>query len=87
MDPELVTIPPDFEGQDEDGKGWWYHLRDGFLFRGIGEDVTIALKVAGGYSVTTVTAHEWASVVAAVSKRGDVASAFKDALNVHQAEA
>jgi hypothetical protein len=86
LEPELTTVPPDWEGHDEKGRGWYFHSRDGFNFRGRGDAVTIAVKCEGGYRVVTLPPNEWASVVAAVSKRGDVQPAYSDALRTHEAE-
>jgi hypothetical protein len=83
-DPELPTVPPDFDGFDEHGRGWYFHLREGFYFRGRGDAVTLAVKFEGGYRTITVPPNEWASAVAAVSKRGDVQAAWLDALTVHE---
>ena len=84
-DPTLTTVPPDWEGFDEQGRGWYFHLRDGFYFRGRGDAVTLAVKCEDGYRTITVPPNEWASAVAAVSKRGDVQSAWSEALHVHEA--
>ena len=85
--PELTTVPPGWAGYDEQGKGWYFHSRHGFHFRGRGDAVTIAVEAEGGYLVLTLPPNEWASVVAAVWKRGDVQSAFSEALRLHEADA
>ncbi len=102
--PELTTVPPDWEGFDEQGRGWYFHLREGFYFRGRGEEVTLAVKCTRrepiparltrllfkrglpetDYRIITVPPNEWASAVAAVSKRGDVQSAWREALDSHE---
>lgn len=83
-EPKLTTVPPDWEGFDEQGRGWYFHLREGFYLRGRGEEVTLAVKCEGGYRTITVPANEWASAVAAVSKRGDVQSAWREAVDLHE---
>lgn len=80
-EPTLTTVPP--VGSDKDG--WAYHLRGGFYFRGVGGAVTISVKCGDdSYREVTVAPNEWASAVAAVSARGDVQSAWRDALDLHE---
>ena len=89
-DPDLTTVPPlpdvvvGLAPPDESG---WYHLRDGFYFKGDGTAVTIAVRREDdphAFRVLTVPPNEWASVVASVSKRGDVQSAWSEALALHE---
>jgi hypothetical protein len=87
-DPGDLMIPdegPVVLGMAPPDEGRWYHLLDGFYFRGAGGDVSVAVWTPYGHRVVSVTASEWASAVAAVSRRGDVGEAWRAALAVHEA--
>lgn len=90
-DPEMTTVPPlpdvIFGDAPPDESGWWFHLREGLYFKGDGTAVTIAVRQGDRtFKTVTVPPNEWASAVAAVSKRGDVHSAWSEALRLHEAD-
>lgn len=65
-----------------------FHAKDGWYFERTGTgDVRVIVKPAGyaGSLTTTVefNVDTWASIVAAVSARGDTADAWKEALELH----
>ena len=67
-----------------------FHSRDGFFFsRGRDGDVQVRVgaRTDASHTVasTVLTASEWASVVAAVSARGETGETWREALDSHEA--
>jgi hypothetical protein len=63
-----------------------FHAKDGWYFERI-DTGSVRIKVEKpGYPTTAtveLSADTWASVVAAVSARGDIAQAWQEALDLH----
>jgi hypothetical protein len=62
-----------------------HHSGDGFYFRRE-TDGSVRVRVTAQRE-TTLAANEWASVVAAVSARGDDGETFRAALALHEGRA
>lgn len=63
-----------------------FHAGDGWYFeRGADDAVKISAAVDRSSETITLTATEWASVVAAVSTLGESAETYQAALSLHAA--
>lgn len=64
-----------------------FHVSDGWFFERVGDDGSVKINAAVGQSAETITltmtAAEWASVIAAVSAQGETAETYQAASNLH----
>lgn len=62
-----------------------FHAHDGWYFERVDDDHSVKICAAVGRSAETITltAAEWASVIAAVSAQGETSETYQAALNLH----
>lgn len=66
-----------------------YHWADGWFFKRVDDQSVRIVKVTGNEVVARaeIPAHEWASVVASVSRGGETGAKYRSALALHQSVA